>query len=255
MFLSYLRCFFMTYSSWNKTRFFSLHAIVILLLASLFWIAPSKSVWKTLDLFIFQSLNGLLDDHPLQQVFWALSNIRITDVFGALYLAALFLVYIFEAQCQERRKRIASLLFTLVWFEVSILFCKQVLTPIFEQYLHLTRHSPSVDIIDYISLSKVLPWLKVKDSSCFCFPADHGAIVLQWFCFFTYFAGVRRALICIPPIVLLILPRLISGAHWFSDLAVGSVSIILLTFAWATATPLYYHVYSRICRLVKAPTE
>ena len=237
--------------SWNFRKFFALHCVALFLLLSLLWITPLRHLWQELDIALFRALNGYIKGRPLQQVFWATANIKITDLFGAFYLLFLYLTFIFEEKGLERKKRIAALFFTIIWFEISILTCKQVLTPICEYY-KLSRHSPTVDLHDFISLSNVLPWLKVKDSSYFCFPADHGAIIIQWCLFFTFFAGRSRGIIAFLFALFLLLPRLISGAHWFSDLAVGSVSICLIAYAWATATPLFAHIQNLCQRLARA---
>jgi len=34
------------------------------------------------------------------------------------------------------------------------------------------------------------------------------------------------------------LPRIMSGAHWFTDVAVGSISIVLVVLSWVLLTPL-----------------
>ena len=237
-------------SSWNMKRFIALHLAAFFLLFSLFGSSSLAAMWQHIDTYVFRTLNDFIRERPLQQVFWACFSIKLTDLIGAVYLVALFLLYIFEEKGLDRRKRLASLLFTLIWFEITILASKQLLTPLCEHF-HLSRHSPSVLLHDRVALSTILPWLPVKDSSCFCFPADHGLIVLQWWLLFSYFAGFKRSLLSLPPTIILLLPRLISGAHWFSDLAVGSISMIAIAFAWATQTPLYAKIYNPLCRLTK----
>lgn len=235
---------------WNTKKFFIIQSLVLFLLLSLFWIEPLQVLWQKIDSIVFRACNDYLRERPLQQVFWATSNIKITDLFGALLLVSLFCTFIFEAKGEERKRRIVAFLFTLVWFEVSILFCKQVLTPLCEYY-KISRHSPTVDLHHFVSLSSVIPWLKVKDSSYFCFPADHGAIVIQWCMLFCFFSDRFRGTVAFLSTLFLLLPRLISGAHWFSDVAVGSLSISLFAYGWATCSPFYTILYRFLCRLLK----
>ena len=155
----------------------------------------------------------------------------------------MFLLYVFETKGNERRKRLAQLLYTLLWFEISILFCKQLLTPIC-MHLGWTRHGPSSVLSHVFFLSNVVPWEKIKDSSLFCFPADHGTIAFQWSAFLWFFAGWQRGIVACFLSCFLVLPRLISGAHWLSDVVVGSFSILLIMLAWAFYSPIYKWTFS-----------
>ena len=224
----------------KKNLFYFLHILAIVLNISLF-ILPTQALWLAFDTYLFQALNSSIVEHPIQQMFWALGNIKITDIFGALFLLTAFLLYIFEARDEERQKRIEQLLYTIIWFEISILCCKQVITPICENF-HLSRHGPTVVLPNAFMLSEVVPWCKVKDSSYFCYPADHAAIVFQWCAFMWFFAGWKRGLFVLISSMICILPRLISGAHWASDLLVGSGSIVMVAMAWAVCTPMYYSI-------------
>ena len=73
--------------------FFLLHFVAILLNLTLF-LHPTSALWLSLDTWIFRALNSSIVDHPLQQIFWALGNIRPTDLFGSLLLISAFVVYI-----------------------------------------------------------------------------------------------------------------------------------------------------------------
>ena len=230
--------------------FFVFHFLAALLLASLF-APPTNEVWRALDTAVFCFLNNAIVGHPIQQAFWAVANIKITDIFGAAFLLFSFLLYVFEAQGLERRRRFAKLLFTLLWFEISILFCKQLYTPLCEGH-GLSRHSPTVVLPHSLMLSEIVPWAKIKDSSYFCFPADHASIVFQWCAFLWFCAGWKRGVSIFLCSTLFLLPRLISGAHWLSDLAVGSGCVVLLALAWALHTPLYGWMMGRLYRLVGA---
>ena len=231
--------------------FFVLHALAAALIASLF-LLPSDGLWRVVDMACFTCLNASIIDHPIQQAFWAVANIKLTDIFGASFLIGCFLIYVFEGQGTERRKRTAQLLYTLLWFEISILFCKQCYTPICE-HIGISRHSPTVLVKGALMLSEVVPWAKIKDSSYFCFPADHACIVFQWCAFLWFFAGWKRGLFSLLFSMVFLTPRLISGAHWLSDLIVGSGSIIIVALAWALCTPIFKWAMHQLYRLVKYP--
>ena len=228
--------------------FFIFHALAVFLLASLF-LPPTEELWRSFDTACFRILNESLIGHPVQQAFWAVANIKITDIFGASFLLCSFLLYIFEAEGNERRRRLAQLLYTLLWFEISIFACKQIYTPICESS-GLSRHSPTLVLQNAFMLSEVVPWAKIKDSSYFCFPADHASIVFQWCAFLWYFAGWKRGASIFFCSLIFLLPRLISGAHWTSDLLVGSGSVVLIALAWALHTPLYERAMRLLYRLL-----
>ncbi len=231
------------------SRFYKLLVLALLLSTSLF-IFPTKQIWQFIDTQTFLLLNSSIAEHPIQQIFWAFLNIKATDILGATFLLGCFILYIFEGEGAERKKRIAELLYTLLWFEISILLCKQVLTPFCETH-NLARHSPTTMLHAQVYLSQVAPSCKIKDSSYFCFPGDHAAIVFQWCTLLWYFAGWKRGLYGLLGSLVFLLPRLISGAHWLSDLLVGSLSIVLITTTFALCTPLMPLIMARLFSLLK----
>lgn len=235
-----------------QSRFYTFLLGAVALTISLFTF-PTNLVWDVIDRQTFYFLNSAIADHPVQQIFWAFLNIKITDVLGALFLLGCFVLYIFEGTGRERRERLAELLYTLIWFEISILLCKQVFTPLCETY-KIARHSPTTMLQAQVYLSQIAPSCKIKDSSYFCFPADHAAIVFQWCALLWHFGGWKRGLYALAGSAIFLLPRLISGAHWLSDLLVGSLSIVLISSAFALYTPLrpilMTHLYS-LCRSKK----
>lgn len=127
----------------------------------------------------FRSLNDGLIGKPLTQIFWALANVKITDLFGAIFIVAFSLIYVLDKGKNERVFRLAQFFYYLIWFEVGILFVKEVLFHVFV-YMNFLRDSPTLVLSDTVLLSKAVPWLKIKDSSRWSFPSDHAFIVLQW---------------------------------------------------------------------------
>jgi hypothetical protein len=175
-----------------SSRFYTLLACAVLLVTGLF-VFPTKLLWQCIDTQTFLTLNSSIANHPIQQIFWAFLNIKLTDILGAGFLLGCFIMYIFEEKGLARKIRIAELLYTLLWFEASILLCKQVFTPLCETH-NLARHSPTAVLHAQVYLSQVCSSCKIKDSSYFCFPADHAAIVFQWCTLLWYFAGWKRGL-------------------------------------------------------------
>ncbi|MDB6081524.1 MAG: hypothetical protein JWO53_796 [Chlamydiia bacterium] len=217
--------------------FILLHLTILLLIGS--WFLPySKDLWNSLDTNVFHFLNSCLEDKPFMQIFWALANVKLSDIYGAIFMASFFLLYIFEAKGPERAQRLSQFFYVLIWGEIGILFTKEVLGPLLSN-LHLIRASPTLIFHDPALLSKAIPWLKVKDSARSSFPSDHGEILIQWAFFVWFFCRWRYAVWATLWAIFFMLPRLIAGAHWITDVLIGSVSVACIIVTWACFTPIY----------------
>jgi len=233
---------------YKRGLFFLFFALLLPL--SLF-VLPTKSLWASFDSWVFHTCNSFVAHHPIQRIFWALANIKITDLFGAFFLLGCFMSYIFEAAGQERRKRTAQLLYTILWFEITILLSKQLfITPLINT-LSLWRAGPTILFpnTSYF-LSKLISWHKIKDVSHSSFPGDHAIIVCQWCALFYYFAGKKWGIPTALLSILFLLPRIISGAHWISDLLVGSLSIVAVALFIATSPFVKERIMALFYRLV-----
>jgi membrane-associated phospholipid phosphatase len=61
-----------------------------------------------------------------------------------------------------------------------------------------------------------------------------------------FFAGRRLGAYALFYSVFRVLPRLIVGAHWFSDVVVGSGCLALFFLSWTLCTPLHTWIIDRI---------
>lgn len=209
------------------------HLLVVLLVGSFLW--PVTGIyWEKLDLLFFQAANNSLKGHPQWQIFWALLNHPLMDWVGDLVMLLLFFVYIKQARSQMRYHRIAECVFTAFYLAAVIFF---VIGVFFRGYLRIHRVSPSLVVDSSIRISKEIDWLKIKDRCSRSFPGDHATTVLLFAFCFSYFASWRLGLLAFLYAVLLSLPRLFLGAHWLSDILIGSLPISIVCFAWAFYTP------------------
>lgn len=208
----------------------------------------TSEFWTQVDKLSFYWLNGSLQNSPLSQLFWALANVKASDLFGAIFMAGFSLLWVFDAPKEGRARRLAEFIYLLIWFEIGILTLKELIFPYLVS-INFLRDSPSLVFDSPVMLSNTIDWLKIKDSSRWSFPGDHALIILQWAAFMTMFAGRRLGIIAYISSMFFILPRLVAGAHWVSDALCGSLPLALIIVAWATCTPLYQLVVSRICML------
>lgn len=217
--------------------FLWLHAFAIFIFASWF-IQPTSNLWKELDRELFHYLNGTLEASPIAQIFWALANVKITDLFGAVFMVGFSLLFVFDKGSTIAPFRLAQFFYFLLWFEIGIFSLKEILFKVLLACDYL-RDSPSLIFQNTFLLSEVVPWLKIKDSSHWSFPGDHAFIVLQWAGFISVFCGYRLGILAYLSSLFFILPRLIAGAHWITDTFCGSLPLSIISIAWACYTPLY----------------
>ncbi len=213
------------------------HTLALLLFLS--WLLPPASqLWQQFDVAVFQFLNSSVAHKPLHQIFWALANVKASDLFGALFMASFSLIYVCENGKEEAKQRLAQFFYICIWWEIGILILKEVIFRILVA-VNFLRDSPSLLFDTTIKLSEAAPWLKIKDFSHWSFPGDHAFIIFQWAAFIAFFCGWRYGLVAYISSIFFIAPRLIAGAHWVSDAIAGSLPLTLIFLAWATATPLY----------------
>ena len=234
--------------------FLLLHSVALFLFASWLW-PVSSPIWDYIDKATFHTLNAMLDDQYLLQIFWAIANVRAVDLVGAITMALFLFLYIADGQdAQERRLRVQKMLFLCIWGELGILFTKEVLDAIIQKN-QLLRESPTILYSNAVMISEMVPWLKVKDFSRSCFPGDHAEIIIQWLSFIFVLCGLRYFLLALPCGIFFILPRLIGGAHWLSDALVGSLPIALIVLAWGLYSPLYYYTFRMAAWLTQKLTH
>jgi membrane-associated phospholipid phosphatase len=122
----------------------------------------------------------------------------------------------------------------------------------FNRYLVMkfqyTSFSPSGVLPDLFKLSSVISWTKVKEFSANSYPSDHGSTIFMFvFCTFILMGrkkGIWALLFSIP----FALPRLLVGAHWTSDLLLGSLPLAAFNIAWFFFTPIYQFFLQTILR-------
>ena len=77
-----------------------------------------------------------------------------------------------------------------------------------------------------------------KDSAGNSFPGDHGIMAMIFAGFMLSFGDRVTRLASIALVTCAVAPRIMVGAHWLSDVMVGSLSLALLLLPWVLCTPL-----------------
>ncbi len=222
-------------------------AVVATCILGLSWFIPGpwRDAWDAVDDFTFFFLNGMLADNQPMAVFWALANNRAFDLAPALIFLALFWRYMAAGGPQERvLERVTGCGLFVVYVVIATQLLDQLV-------LNVARVSPSLVMEPAHRISEMVPWMRTKDSSLHSFPGDHGTVSIMFSICLIHCFGKRAAWWGIGLILLSILPRMVSGAHWLTDVTVGSLLVALLPMAVVFATPLHGMLTTMIATCVR----
>ena len=93
---------------WRVRPLIASHLAAIVLLAS--WLLPvSRGWWDQLDVAVFRLLNGSLHLDEWWQVFWALANHRLTDVFSTVLISLLIVAWLWGSPREVQNMKCAAL--------------------------------------------------------------------------------------------------------------------------------------------------
>lgn len=108
-------------------------------------------------------------------------------------------------------------------YYLTFTLCAIAMKALINQYCDYHRLSPSYIDADAFSLQNLCPF-RVKDRSSSSFPADHALFLFLWGNYYLRW-GVAQFKRCSATllVVLFSLPRLISGAHWLTDILFGGI--------------------------------
>ncbi len=184
---------------------------------------PTRAWWDAADRTVFFFLNGSIATSSTWSAIWALLNSRVMDLAPLILLLPFLLV---PDLLIKRDQRIHACFHLLI-----VLLILLVIRTIFEdtvEVLEWRGKSPSLTLQPTYLLSEMYPSLHPKDMSKGSFPGDHAGVLMAVACFLMLHR--MNALVLVVTIIF-IMPRMVSGAHWFSDVAVGGVFIASLTIA------------------------
>lgn len=187
-------------------------------------------LWDIADSATFFTLNGSLGLDNNWAMLWAVLNNRLFDSFAALLFGLVFYFYIRSGESEDMNRRFSLALVAIVFSLVTAQLGHLLLSH--------SRESPSRVLKPAYLLSQLFPEIKPKDSSGTSFPGDHGTLSLMFSIFIAYLGGLRFALIGAVVALFTILPRLFSGAHWLTDIAIGSLTAAIVASAILLNTPL-----------------
>jgi len=213
------------------------HLLILILLGTFLW-PPTRPFWDWLDLHSFKFLNGTLENRPTWQLFWAFANHKMIDWVEDAVFIGFFAAAILQAPKGERIRRSAQFIFCVIFAALIIFWVNRV---IFREHLEIPRPSPSLVVSPCVRLSDEIPWLRIKDDATASFPGDHATTLVLFAGSYVFFAGRRLGSYAVVYAIFRSLPRLIAGAHWLTDIVIGSGVITLFFLGWALCTP--FHIW------------
>jgi putative membrane protein len=205
----------------------------------------TQSWWHAADIAVFSALNGSLRNHVWWQQLWAIGNNHFFDFLSVLLMLWLVFRYI----TAENRRYIAERVSVFLMIVITIIIAS-LITNVMDAG---KRASPSAVVEGAFLLSEHVSWLETKDISYNSYPSDHAAVLLIMSMMLWVFAGRRTGLIMLGAAVLFTFPRLIGGAHWFTDVMAGSVPLSIAIVALCVCTPLHRLIISGWMRLWHVP--
>lgn len=197
------------------------------------WYLPvNHGFWFAIDKSIFYFFNNLVAESRAFLYLVAFTNFRAFEAVAFLIMAVIFFLYFRKKDAKGKRWMFAMGITMLL----SIILVKLV-----DNRLGIDRLSASAyfdSLHGHVNfVSKMTGW-HVKDRSATSFPGDHGMCLLIFTSFMGRYLGKKAFWSGLAVFLLFSLPRIMSGAHWFTDVAVGSLSIVLVVLSWVLLTPL-----------------
>lgn len=202
------------------------------LLAS--WLFPAtRSLWDAVDKSVFYALNGTLNPAPsLWGEFWALLSFRPMDVVPLFALLPFLLIP--NLVIPRSQRATACIQLAIILFVMLVV--RWIVNEITDE-LNWRGYSPSRTLQPAYLLSGLYPYLHPKDSSNSSFPGDHAGVLMIVSSFLLLHRFNRWSFVIAAILLLFLMPRMIAGAHWFTDVVVGGTLIATQSLAYGYFTP------------------
>lgn len=214
------------------------------------WLIPLTAVvFDLLDDVVFHALNGSLEWGQGWRAVWAAANHRVFDAAVAGVYAAVFTFYCFHRTERETAARRFGELVALV----ALLVVARALLGLVLDMIDYRRASPTRVFDSAIYLSEYFEGWKIKDSSGNSYPGDHGFVSIFCVLYFVARAPRRYAVLMVLVASVALLPRLVGGAHWITDIIAGSFVFAVVAWVAAELSGAFDKVASWMTRLLARP--
>lgn len=192
-----------------------------------YYLPANHGFWAPIDASVFFFFNRHLATNETFLHVVAITNNRAFDLCSLLAMGLLYLSYYLKRDRLGRRR--------LIIVGVVMLLSAVVLNQL-GHLLPVSHKSPSLSF-PHVNRVSELTGIPTKDSSGDSFPGDHGMMLMVFTVFMLRYLGTRAFAIALLITVIFSMPRLMIGAHWFTDIMVGSLSVVLVGASWWLMTP------------------
>lgn len=204
-----------------------------------FYFNQYNGFWFELNSNIFFYFNKIIGESSEFVKFLAYTNNRAFDVIAFLAMGFLFLYHFVKQDAQGMRRMFAIGLLMLL---------TAVLIKLMGRFIPVDNASPTLYFKGINRLSE-LSSIPTKDASSDSFPGDHGMMLMIFAAFMWRYFGLRTFLIASIIVIVFSMPRIAAGAHWFTDVYVGSLSIASFCLSWLLLTPASEWCVDKIVQL------
>lgn len=192
------------------------------------WYLPvNHGWWSGADNSIFFWFNDRLVTNKALLWLVAITNFRLFDGVSLLAMGALYFHFWRQETPQGRRRMFAIGIAMLL----SALLLNQL------GHLIPVSHRSPTKFFPHVNHVAQLTGIPTKDASADSFPGDHGMMLMIFACFMLRYFTRKAFLIAVVIVLVFATPRIMIGAHWFTDVAVGSLSVVLVGMSWWLITP------------------
>ncbi|GAB2937245.1 phosphatase PAP2 family protein [Hafnia psychrotolerans] len=192
-----------------------------------YYLPANHGFWFPIDASIFFYFNRQLATSEAFLHLVAITNNRAFDGISLLTMGLLYLSFYIKRDTAERRR--------MIIIGVVMLLTAVVLNQL-GHLLPVSHKSPSLSFPGVNRVSQLIG-IPTKDASADSFPGDHGMMLMVFCCFMLRYLGKGAFAIAVLITLIFSLPRVMIGAHWFTDIAVGSMSVVLVGASWWLMTP------------------
>ncbi|MCZ4673759.1 phosphatase PAP2 family protein [Citrobacter sedlakii] len=194
------------------------------------WYIPAQhGIWSTADSSIFHFFNQKLVESRAFLWLVALTNNRAFDGCSLLAMGCLMLSFWLKETPAGRRR--------IVMTGLVMLLTAVILNQLGQALLPVKRASPTLSFEHIYRVSELLH-IPTKDASRDSFPGDHGMMLLIFAAFMLRYFGKTAGAIGLLIALVFAFPRVMIGAHWLTDIVVGSLTVVLIGLPWCLMTPL-----------------
>jgi len=194
------------------------------------WYLPvNHGFWFPVDSGIFHFFNEQLVKSKVILWLVAITNNRAFDGCSLLAMGCLMLSFWLKEDATGRRR--------IILIGLVMLLTAVVINQLAQGLMPVKRSSPSLYFPNIHRVSELLN-ISTKDASKDSFPGDHGMMLLIFASFMLRYFGKKAFAVALIIVVVFAFPRVMIGAHWLTDIVVGSLSAVLIGVPWVLMTPL-----------------